>query len=119
MAHGITFLRLEKHSRIAGETSLESYRRRNQYPLRQNRQCTVDWKIKVMEAECKRRGWHKSGGVEKHIGISMDEIHRATSAGVESWEVKRYPLIEARLYRDTCAALCVQEFGAVPIKSGC
>jgi len=67
----------------------------------------------------KRRGWHLDGGVEKHLGISLDELHRARTGQEQPWESKRYPLIEARLFRDDCARLCQQEFGAVPVKSGC
>lgn len=127
---GVPFLTLERHQSYyrsgprkgqpsRGPDLLISHRARNEYPLRRNRDCTIDWKVRVMLDECKRRGWDKTCGVEKHIGISIDELHRARTGLEDDWEVKRYPLIEARLFRDDCARLCLAEFGEVPHKSGC
>lgn len=118
---GVPFLWLyhRDHKVYGAETLLENYRRRQQYPLRTNRQCTVDYKVRVMEAEARRRGWDKTCGVEKHIGISLDELHRAKTGLESDWEVKRYPLIEARLFRDDCIRICQDTFGDVPVKSGC
>lgn len=117
---GVPFVVLERPAGSArGPNILTYYRDRQQFPLRMNRQCTVDWKINVMLYECKRRGWNKAGGVEKHLGISLDELHRAKTGLEADWEVKRYPLIEARLFRDDCARICQETFGEVPVKSGC
>jgi len=117
---GVPFVTLERHvSPSRGPDLREAYQRRAAYPLRSNRVCTIEWKINVMRRECKRRGWHRSPGVEKHIGISLDELHRARSGQDEDWEAKRYPLIEARLFRDDCVRICHAEFGAAPVKSGC
>ena len=117
---GVPFITLERHvSPSRGPDIREAYQRRAAYPLRSNRVCTVEWKINVMERACKRRGWDHDGGAEKHIGISLDELHRARTGQERPWETKRYPLIEARLFHRDCARLCQQEFGAVPVKSGC
>lgn len=117
---GVPFLVLERHeSPSRGADLMESYRRRAAFPLKANRVCTIEWKVRVAERECKRRGWHLSGGVEKHLGISLDELHRARSASGTAWEHLRYPLIERRLFRADCVALCEETFGAVPVKSGC
>lgn len=118
---GVPFVRLERHTSPArGPDLLEAYRRKAAFPLRSNRVCTIEWKVNVMVRECRRRGWHKTG-VEKHLGISLDELPRARSGGDGRlpWEAKRYPLIEARLFRDDCVRICQQTFGAVPVKSGC
>ncbi len=117
---GVPFITLERHvSPSRGPDIREAYQRRAAYPLRSNRVCTVEWKVDVMERACKRRGWDRDGGVEKHIGISLDELHRARTGGERPWETKRYPLIEARLFRRDCVRLCQEAFGAVPVKSGC
>lgn len=116
----VPFVRLERHvSPSRGPDLLEAYRRRDAFPLRSNRVCTIEWKVNVMVREARRRGWDKGPGVEKHIGISLDELPRARSGGELPWESKRYPLIEARLLRDDCVRLCEQTWGCVPAKSGC
>lgn len=117
---GVPFLRLERHeSPKRGRSLMESYRRAAAFPSKANRVCTIEWKVRVMLREAKSRGWHTAGGVEKHLGISLDELHRARSTSGVEWEHLRYPLIERRLFRDDCAAICREVFGAVPIKSGC
>lgn len=127
---GVPFLVLERHQSYyrtgprkgqpsRGPDLLKAHRDRGEYPLRRNRDCTIDWKVRVMLDECKRRGWDKTCGVEKHIGISLDELHRARVGMEDEWERKRYPLVEARLFRDDCARICQETFGANPIKSGC
>ncbi len=138
---GIPLVTLERaQGKVRGPDLAASYRKRGEFPLRRNRECTVDWKIEVMRKESTRRGHNtcvhgivpgsrgKMGaehvgctpvGVETHVGISLDELHRARTGLEKEWEVKRYPLIEARFFRDDCVRLCQEEFGEVPIKSGC
>jgi hypothetical protein len=117
---GVPFVTLERWCTKTKQADLlVSYRARKMYPLRRDRSCTIHWKVDVMLRECKRRGWDQAGGVEKHIGISLDELHRARTGREHDWETKRYPLIEARLFRDDCASICQDVFGTVPVKSGC
>jgi hypothetical protein len=93
----VPFVTLERHvSPSRGPDIREACQRRAAYPLHSNRVCTVEWKINVMLHECKRRGWDKAGGWEKHPGISLDELHRARVGQEQPWETKRYPLIAAR-----------------------
>ncbi len=117
---GMPFVTLERHeSPMRGADLLESYRRKAAYPLRANRVCTIEWKVRVMEYEAKMWHWHTSGGVEKHLGISLDELHRARSRSDTAWFPMRYPLIERRLFRDDCIRINQETFGESPIKSGC
>lgn len=120
----IPFLLLERHtSPSRGPDLMQSFQRNAAYPLRSNRVCTIEWKVRVMAAEARRRGWHAKDHppVEKHLGISLDELHRArTTGGREAThETLRYPLIEARLFRDDCIDICHAFFGKAPVKSGC
>lgn len=89
---GVPFVILERHiSPSRGPDIREAYQRRAAYPLRSNRVCTVEWKVGVMQRECKRRGWHLDGGVEKHLGISLDELHRARTGQEQPWETNGTP----------------------------
>lgn len=69
------------------------------------RQCTQDFKIRVVEKELRRRGASRSMPALVAIGISLDELHRAgvdQEAGIQR---RCYPLIERRLDRGACATI--------------
>lgn len=117
---GVPFVTLERTHGTRDANIMAYYRRTTQYPLRTNRQCTIEWKVAVVEHECKRRGWHEGDdpGWEMHMGISLDELHRARTSP-NPLQTSRYPLVDARLFRDDCARINVETFGSSPVKSGC
>lgn len=88
------------------------------------RQCTGDFKIvpirrKVRElAGLTRKRSPGFAVVESWIGISLDEIVRAKPS-FETWQVKRYPLIEQRLKRCDCLAWLRRHGYPEPPKSAC
>lgn len=56
--------------------------------------------------------------VEQWLGISTDEIIRAKPS-FESWQVKRFPLIEMRMSRSDCLAWLKRHDYPLPPKSAC
>jgi hypothetical protein len=87
------------------------------------RQCTGDWKIdpqnKQINALLKERGIKKAAGiVEKWLGISQDEWHRAKHSEVPHID-HRYPLLEKKMTRADCVAWLKDHGLPVPGKSAC
>lgn len=88
------------------------------------RQCTTEFKIvpirrKVRElAGLTRKRSLDHPVVEQWIGISTDEIIRAKPS-FEPWQVKRFPLIEARMSRADCIAWLTRHDYPLPPKSAC
>ncbi|MFD7224760.1 phosphoadenosine phosphosulfate reductase [Streptomyces sp. NPDC059892] len=83
------------------------------------RQCTADFKIKVIGRELKRRGATKEAPATVGIGISLDEIHRANNRRCEPHEDIVYPLLELGLRRIDCARIIRDAGLPVPPKSSC
>ncbi|WP_234322376.1 phosphoadenosine phosphosulfate reductase [Streptomyces sp. NRRL B-24720] len=83
------------------------------------RSCTVDFKIKVIGRELKRRGATKEAPATIGIGISLDEIHRANNRRCEPHEEIVYPLLELGLRRIDCARIIRDAGLPVPPKSSC
>lgn len=89
------------------------------------RSCTGDFKIKVIGKELKRRGATADEPAVVGIGISLDEIHRATSRKVEAYESIVYPLVGLgeetglKLRRNDCARIIADAGLPVPPKSSC
>jgi hypothetical protein len=88
------------------------------------RQCTGNYKIEPIDKKVREllgkgpRDRMAPGSVEKWIGISVDEIIRATPAKVK-FEVRRFPLLEARMNRWECLKW-LKDFGyPEPPKSSC
>ena len=89
------------------------------------RQCTKEFKLepltKAIRAELGvARGTRVPKGVivETWIGITTDEVHRA-SVSRHKWIHNRYPLIEANMSRGDCIEWLRRRELPVPVKSRC
>lgn len=87
------------------------------------RQCTSHYKVepirrKVRELLGRPKGPVPKGAVEKWIGISLDEVIRATPSKV-NFEVNRFPLLEARISRRDCLRWLESRGYPTPPKSAC
>lgn len=95
------------------------------------RSCTADFKIRVIEKELKRRGATADDPAIVALGISMDELHRA-SPGLDprsEVQIRTYPMLvrspldpysdDLRLSRDQCPAIIAKAGLPVPGKSAC
>jgi hypothetical protein len=87
------------------------------------RQCTDHWKIRPMDADTERvmkeRGIApEPGAVEKWLGISLDEWHRAKKSPLP-YAVHRYPLLELKMTRGDCILWLERHGLPVPPKSAC
>lgn len=77
-----------------------------------NRNCTVEFKIKPIAKELKRRGATDENPAVIALGISVDEYQRMRSGGC-------YPLIERRIDRAGCEQIIRRAGLPVPPKSSC
>ncbi|PYF05011.1 hypothetical protein BJ122_102237 [Rhodopseudomonas faecalis] len=88
------------------------------------RQCSNHYKIEPVRKKVREllgkgpRDRIAPGAVEKWIGISTDEIIRATPSRVR-FEVNRHPLIEKRMSRQDCLAWLKRNGYPPPPKSSC
>jgi hypothetical protein len=83
------------------------------------RSCTQEYKIRVVQRDARRL--MALGGYERAVclyGISLDEWTRMSPSRLR-WLTNRYPLVEARMTRDRCAAVLRQAGLPVPRKSAC
>lgn len=84
-----------------------------------NRTCTVDFKIKPVAKELKRRGATKENPAMLALGISMDEMTRMRTAQTPH-EIHDYPLVfQARMTRQDCINVIERAGLPVPPKSSC
>ncbi|MFD8379139.1 phosphoadenosine phosphosulfate reductase [Streptomyces sp. NPDC059679] len=83
------------------------------------RSCTVEFKIKVVGDELKRRGASAEHPATVGIGITLDEIHRANTRHCEPHERIEYPLLERGIRRIDCARIIRSAGLPVPPKSSC
>lgn len=95
-------------------------------PVRMSRQgspgvrsCTKDYKILPVARELKRRGATPADPATVAIGISVDEIERATSSHRNPVQTRTYPLLELGLNRSNCEQIIRDAGLPVPIKSAC
>lgn len=87
------------------------------------RQCTSHYKVEPLRKKVRAllgrpRGPVPAKSVEKWLGISVDEIIRATPSKVK-FEVNRFPLLEARMSRADCLAWLQRHKYPTPPKSAC
>jgi hypothetical protein len=87
------------------------------------RQCTSHYKVepirkKVRELLGRPKGPVPAGAAEKWIGISLDEVFRATPAKVQ-FEINRFPLLEKRISRRDCLGWLERNNYPTPPKSAC
>lgn len=85
-----------------------------------NRNCTADFKIKVVDRWLREHG-AKEEGAEVAIGISLDEFQRMKPNMDKStpWKENRFPLIDLRMSRQDCMSVIVKAGLSVPPKSSC
>jgi hypothetical protein len=88
------------------------------------RQCTSHYKIEPIRRKVREllgvgpRDRIASGSVEKWIGISLDEIIRATLSKVQ-FEINRHPLLEKSMTRRACVEWLDRNGYSMPPKSAC
>jgi hypothetical protein len=81
------------------------------------RQCTSNFKIRVIIQKLRELGGKKSG-VEQLIGISMDEIQRMKPAR-DKWITNVFPLIDKRMSRGHCLEWLKDHGYPEPPRSSC
>lgn len=129
-AHGLTFVetrRLDRHGApfATVREHVMSDRRSLVIPVRMangspgNRQCTPEWKIKVVTKWCIAHGATIENPAHVAVGFSTDEWARANRRTDSGVEVVEYPLLDLGLSRDDCAALIADAGLPVPPKSAC
>lgn len=127
--HNIEFVTLDRVRRDGStETLLQRIERSERsipIPVRMsggapgNRQCTGDFKIKVVAKELKRRGATRDNPAVVALGISMDEYQRMRTESSIPYETLWYPLIDLRLTREDCKRIIVEAGLPIPPKSSC
>ncbi|MFF0494372.1 hypothetical protein ACFYTQ_35600 [Nocardia sp. NPDC004068] len=83
------------------------------------RNCTTDFKIKVIGRWLRAHGASARDPATVSIGISVDEIERANTRRAEPHERIIYPLLDLRMRRVDCARLLLDVGLPVPPKSSC
>lgn len=83
------------------------------------RSCTSDFKIRVIGKWLKEHGATPDEPATVAVGISVDEIERATSKHVEPYERVVYPLLDLRLRRNDCEQIIRAGGLPLPGKSAC
>ncbi|MFC8370048.1 phosphoadenosine phosphosulfate reductase [Streptomyces sp. NPDC057239] len=83
------------------------------------RNCTADFKIKVVGRWLREHGATTEEPAAVGIGISLDEIHRANRRRREAHEIIEYPLLDLRLRRGDCERIITEAGLPVPPKSSC
>lgn len=126
---GVEFVTLQRvRSDGTTETLLERINRSKRsipIPVRMsngapgNRQCTFDFKIRLVSQELKRRGATKENPGTVGLGISVDEIHRARTDSGIAWQLLAYPLLDLRLNRNDCLSIIRTAGLPQPPKSSC
>jgi hypothetical protein len=83
------------------------------------RNCTADFKIKVIGRWLREHGATAQKPASVGIGISLDEIHRANRRHRAAYEQIEYPLLDLGLRREDCAKIITDADLPVPPKSSC
>lgn len=84
-----------------------------------NRQCTVRFKVKVISRWTREHGATKANPAVCGIGISMDELDRATTLERIDHHRTEYPLLDMRLSRADCRRIIGDAGLPQPPKSSC
>jgi hypothetical protein len=128
--HGIEFVELRRTLRSGSPETVMgrilSPTKSVGIPVRMNdsgapgtRQCTQDFKIKVVAKELRRRGATKDNPAMVALGISLDEFHRARTSSGMDYELLDYPLIDMRITRQDCINIINDAGLPTPPKSSC
>lgn len=83
------------------------------------RSCTADFKIRVIQRWLRENGATHTQPATIGIGISLDEIHRASNRRHSPYERVTYPLLDLRLRRSDCTRIISGAGLPVPPKSAC
>ncbi|MEU6817783.1 phosphoadenosine phosphosulfate reductase [Streptomyces sp. NPDC046860] len=83
------------------------------------RQCTADFKIRVIGKWLKQLGASAESPAKVGVGISVDEIQRANNRRCEPYEQITYPLLDLGLRRTDCHRVIRAAGLPVPPKSAC
>ncbi|WIG60452.1 MAG: hypothetical protein OJF49_003200 [Ktedonobacterales bacterium] len=83
------------------------------------RNCTADFKIRVIASWCYRHGARKMKPATTMLGISMDEFQRMRTDSGISYTRLAYPLIDRRMSRQDCINVIASAGLPVPPKSSC
>ena len=83
------------------------------------RNCTVDFKVRVVERWLREQGVSKKNKAETLIGFSLDEAIRVGNGGGSKISTPAYPLIDMRLTRDDCKRIITDVGLPLPPKSSC
>lgn len=86
-----------------------------------NRNCTKDFKIRVVDRWLREHGGKEQGAMVG-LGISLDEIHRMKpnmDKATLAWKQNAFPLIDVRLDRQSCMNIIQQAGLPIPPKSSC
>lgn len=128
--HGLTLETLEKIRRDGRAETLWQRLHRPEtrsipIPVRMangapgRRNCTADFKIKVISKWLREQGATAESPATVGIGISVDEIHRANRRRAEPNQEVAYPLLDLGLRREDCVHLIKEAGLPVPPKSSC
>jgi hypothetical protein len=83
------------------------------------RNCTADFKIKVIAKWLKAHGATKEHPATTLIGFSLDELMRLNNKRVSPYDRPEHPLIDLRLTREDCKRVIERAGLPVPPKSAC
>jgi hypothetical protein len=86
-------------------------------PARRN--CTLDFKMRVIAKWQKEHGATVENPCTTGLGISLDEFHRARRGDDLPAQRREYPLIDMRLTRQDCRNIIERAGLPVPPKSSC
>jgi hypothetical protein len=86
-------------------------------PARRN--CTLDFKMRVIAKWQKQHGATEANPCTTGLGISLDEFHRARRGDDLPAQRREYPLIDMRLTRQDCMNIIARAGLVVPPKSSC
>lgn len=84
-----------------------------------NRNCTSRYKIEVVARWTRQHGATSEDPAACGIGISMDELHRASTVERVAHHVTEYPLLDLRLSRSDCRRIIAEAGLPQPSKSSC
>ena len=83
------------------------------------RNCTMDFKVKVIRKCLRAHGVTKTAPATVLIGFSSDEFQRVNSRRPSDYETPEHPLLDLRLSREDCKRVIERAGLPVPPKSAC
>jgi len=83
------------------------------------RNCTENWKIKVIRLWLRERGVTKEAPAQTLVGFSVDEMQRVNNRRLSPYDIPEHPLLDLGLDRQACKTLIHRAGLPVPPKSAC